>query len=304
MKDLKQFIKTTIREFLNENALPDYRNLRYIGYHCSNNANLESDINYPSLGFNDYYEFQEKILESISEKYPEANELLDEINNGGDTDIQGELTTKISEFLKRNGICGVFIDEEKPNKRWGKYCYQVFFENIEFERVHDFIMADENGEEWCFLYPYKNSKPIFKKIKNSLDEDTQNEYTDKERIYLSQNGTDGFGHVMNIHLKNGGKKIGSIVFRQKTYLKDYGYPLVSEFHIGLNKKYQRQGFFQESLIRLLEATDTPIYIASGRVINPDVFKAIDKIDRSLLNVEEIKIEVSIGTIEGFIITLK
>lgn len=131
-----------------------------------------------------------------------------------------------------------------------------------------------------------------------------NEYTDKERIYLSQNGTDGFGHVMNIHLKNGGKKIGSIVFRQKTYLKDYGYPLVSEFHIGLNKKYQRQGFFQESLIRLLEATDTPIYIASGRVINPDVFKAIDKIDRSLLNVEEIKIEVSIGTIEGFIITLK
>ena len=135
------------------------------------------------------------------------------------------------------------------------------------------------------------------------NEEVQNEYTDKERIYLSQNGTDGFGYVMDIHLKNSGKKIGSIVFRQKTYLKDYGYPLVSEFHIGLNKKYQRQGFFQESLIRLLEATDTPIYIASGRVINPDVFKAIDKLDRSLLNVEEIKIEVSIGTIEGFIITL-
>ena len=135
------------------------------------------------------------------------------------------------------------------------------------------------------------------------NEEVQNEYTDKERIYLSQNGTDGFGYVMDIHLKDDGKKIGSIVYREKTYLKEYGYPLVSEFHIGLKKKYQRQGFFQESLIRLLEATDTPIYIASGRVINPDVFKAIDKIDRSLLNVEEIEKEVSIGTINGFIITL-
>jgi hypothetical protein len=42
--------------------------------------------------------------------------------------------------------------------------------------------------------------------------------------------------------------------------------------------------------------DTPIFISSGRVINPNVFKAVSKLDKSLLNVKEIE--------EGFIITLK
>ena len=46
-----------------------------------------------------------------------------------------------------------------------------------------------------------------------------NENIDKTRIYLSQNGTDGFGYVMGIHLKSNGDKIGSIVFRKKQYLR-------------------------------------------------------------------------------------
>ena len=299
-EDIRKMIDKVkkFKQFVNEN-IDDFK---YIGYHCSNNPNLDKNTECVNLGKNDYYEWHGEILKSIKKKYPEAKKYI-ELNNNGDTGFRGDDTTKVSNFISKIGICGVFVDEEKPNKRWGKYCYKVYFENVEFKRIHDFIMAEE-GEEWCFLYLYENSKPIFKKINSSLYEDTQNEYTDKERIYLSQNGTDGFGYVMNIHLKNGGKKIGSIVFRQKTYLKDYGYPLVSELHIGFDKKYQRQGFFQESLIRLLDATDTPIYIASGRVINPDVFKAIDKIDYSLLNVEKIDIKVDIGTINGFIITKK
>jgi RimJ/RimL family protein N-acetyltransferase len=299
-EDIRKMIDKVkkFKQFVNEN-IDDFK---YIGYHSSNNPKLDKNIECVNLGKNDYYEWHGEILESIKEKYPEAEEYI-KLNNNGDTGFRGDDTTKISKFISKIGICGVFVNEEKPDKRWGKYCYKVYFKKVEFERIHDFIMAEE-GEEWCFLYLYKNSKPIFKKINSSLYEETQNEYTDKERIYLSQNGTDGFGYVMNIHLKNGGKKIGSIVFRQKTYLKDHGFPLVSELHIGFDKKYQRQGFFQESLIRLLDATDTPIYIASGRVINPDVFKAIDKIDYSLLNVEKIDIKVDIGTINGFIITKK
>lgn len=71
-----------------------------------------------------------------------------------------------------------------------------------------------------------------------------NENINKDRIYLSQNGTDGFGYVMDIHLNDSKEKIGSIVFRQKSYLKDEGFPIVSELHIGFDTKYQRQGFFQ------------------------------------------------------------
>jgi hypothetical protein len=122
------------------------------------------------------------------------------------------------------------------------------------------------------------------------------QFINENRIYLSQNGTDGFGYVMNIHLKSNGEKIGSIIFRKKTYLKEKGYPNVLELHIGFDEIYQRQGFFQEALIELLEATNTPIYISSGRVINSDIFKAISKIDKTLLNVQEIE--------NGFIITEK
>jgi hypothetical protein len=136
-----------------------------------------------------------------------------------------------------------------------------------------------------------------KKIREMIDKVKNiKQFVNENRIYLSQNGTDGFGYVMNIHLKNNGEKIGSIVFRKKTYLKEKGYPYVLELHIGFDENYQRQGFFQEALIELLEATDTPIFISSGRVINPDVFKAISKIDTTLLNVQKIE--------DGFIITEK
>jgi Fe-S cluster assembly iron-binding protein IscA len=116
------------------------------------------------------------------------------------------------------------------------------------------------------------------------------------RIYLSQNGTDGFGYVMGIHLKSNGDKIGSIVFRKKRYLEDKGYPYVLELHIGFEDEYQKQGFFQEAIIELLKAVDVPIYVSSGRIINSNVLKAIDKLDKSFLNVKEIEY--------GFIISLK
>jgi len=274
------------KQFLRENTLSDFK---YIGYHCSNNPNLDKNLECVNLGKNDYYEWHGEILESIKEKYPEAEEYI-KLNNDGDTGFRGDDTTKISNFLNKIGICGVFIDEEKPNKRWGKYCYKVYFKNVEFERIHDFIMAEE-GEEWCFLYLYQNSKPIFKKINQSV-----NENHSRSKIYLSQNGVDGFGYVMNIHLQENGEKIGSIVFREKTYLKEKEYPNVLELHIGFEENYQRMGFFQDAIIELLNTMDTPIFISSGRVINPNVFKAVSKLDKSLLNVKEIE--------EGFIITLK
>lgn len=116
------------------------------------------------------------------------------------------------------------------------------------------------------------------------------------RIYLSQNGTDGFGYVMGIHLKKTGDKIGSIVFRKKTYLKDKGYPYVLELHIGFEKKYQGKGFFQDSVIELYDATATPIFTSKGRVINNNLLKAISKLDTSLINVKKIE--------SGFILSNK
>jgi hypothetical protein len=122
------------------------------------------------------------------------------------------------------------------------------------------------------------------------------EFLNENRIYLSQNGTDGFGYVMNIHLKNSGEKIGSIVFRVKKYLEKLGYPTVLELHIGFEEEYQGRGYFQDALIELLNDIGIPIFISTGRIINKNVFKAVYKLNKSLLNVDEID--------SGFIITKK
>jgi len=124
---------------------------------------------------------------------------------------------------------------------------------------------------------------ILNKIRKYLNESS----IGGSRVYLSQNGTDGFGYVMNIHLKNNTKKIGSIVFRRKAYLKDVGYPIVLELHIGFNEHYQGQGFFQDALIELYNDMKTPIFLSNNRVINKDVFKAINKLDNTKLDVEKI-----------------
>lgn len=113
------------------------------------------------------------------------------------------------------------------------------------------------------------------------------------RVYLSQNGFDGFGYCMDIHLISTSDKIGRIVYRQKQYLRNKGYPNVLELHIGFEEEYQQKGFFQDAIIELLEYIDIPVFISYGRVINPNVFKAISKLDK--LNIEEIE--------QGFIIKL-
>lgn len=99
---------------------------------------------------------------------------------------------------------------------------------------------------------------------------------------------------MNIHLKSNGNKIGSIVFRQKNYLKDLGFPLVLELHIGFSEKYQKQGFFQDALIELYNDMTTPIYVSNGRVINPNMFKAIANLDKTKLDIQKLD--------DGYIIT--
>lgn len=107
------------------------------------------------------------------------------------------------------------------------------------------------------------------------------------RIYLSQDGNDGFGYKMGVHLKTDGTKIGSVVFRRKNYLKDKGFPEVLELHLGFEEEYQQQGFFQDVLLELYGNTETPIYLANGRIINKNVFKAINKLDKSRLDVLEL-----------------
>lgn len=109
----------------------------------------------------------------------------------------------------------------------------------------------------------------------------------KGRIYLSQDGNDGFGYKMGIHLSPEGTKIGSLVVRRKKYLSDKGFPEVLELHLGFEEKYQRQGYFQDVLIELYDNTNIPIYLAIGRVINKDVFKAIDKLDKSKIDIIEL-----------------
>ena len=114
------------------------------------------------------------------------------------------------------------------------------------------------------------------------------------RLTISQEGSDGFGYVLGL-FDNNQERIGQIVFRSKTYLKEKGYPIVNELHLGFEEKYQGKGYFQDALIELLNYDDSPIFISNGRVINDNVFKAINKLDTSKLNITKLE--------DGFIITL-
>jgi hypothetical protein len=116
------------------------------------------------------------------------------------------------------------------------------------------------------------------------------------RLALSYDGHDGFGIGLGLY-DNNMDRIGSITYRLKTYLNNKGYPEVNELHLGFLPEYQGKGYFQDALFELLKYDDTPIYASKGRVINPLVFKAIDKLNRDIFVVTEIE-DV------GHIITLK
>jgi hypothetical protein len=70
------------------------------------------------------------------------------------------------------------------------------------------------------------------------------------RLTISQEGSDGFGYVLGL-FDNNQERIGQIVFRSKTYLKEKGYPIVNELHLGFEENYQGKGYFQDALIELL-----------------------------------------------------
>ena len=114
------------------------------------------------------------------------------------------------------------------------------------------------------------------------------------RISVSQEGSDGFGYVLGL-FNSTKERIGKIVYRSKTYLKEKGYPIINELHLGFEETYQGKGYFQDALIELLNYDDVPIFISTNRVINNNVFIAIKKLDINKLNV--LKIE------DGYIITL-
>jgi hypothetical protein len=93
-----------------------------------------------------------------------------------------------------------------------------------------------------------------------------------------------------------GRDIGNIFFKQRAYLSGSGYPLVNEFHIGFKRKYQRMGYFADAVKSLLRESPNPVFIVSSRVVNDNVFKAIDNLDRSVFDVKELD--------RGFLISLK
>ena len=116
------------------------------------------------------------------------------------------------------------------------------------------------------------------------------------RLTVSYDGHDGFGIGLGLY-NNQTDRIGSITYRNKSYLKYMGYPLVNELHLGFLPEFQGKGYFEDALIELLKYDDTPIYASKGRVINPNVFKAINKLDKHVFDVTELD-----GV--GHIITLK
>lgn len=103
----------------------------------------------------------------------------------------------------------------------------------------------------------------------------------KTRLTILNEGFDGFGKRLGLFYQN--QKIGEIVYRTKDYLEHKGYPVVNELHIGFEEKFQGKGYFQDALLEFLKYDNTPIYIAEGRVVNNNVFKAIDKLDKNKLD---------------------
>lgn len=147
--------------FLNESSLP--KSVRFYGYHCSDNADMVTKNNEGlHIGNDDYYQWHESILEKIKSTYPKANEYL---SGYYDNDIgYGEpFTIEVGNFINKLGIKGVFISTDKPNNRWGKYCYEVYFgSKLEFEPIQDHNALDV-GDENSYLFIYQNNDVYYKK---------------------------------------------------------------------------------------------------------------------------------------------
>tara|TARA_Y100000389_G_scaffold196279_2_gene228969 strand:- start:392 stop:886 length:495 start_codon:yes stop_codon:yes gene_type:complete len=146
-------------QFLNETASPKFGGLFY-GYHCSHNSDMEDNNNDGlPIGDDDYFQWHESILERLanegSKKAYEYFLMYDEDDE--------ELRIEVGDFINGMGIRGVFISTDKPNDRWGEYCYEVYFvSKVEFEPIQDHNALDD-GDENSYLYIYQNNDVYYKK---------------------------------------------------------------------------------------------------------------------------------------------
>ena len=114
------------------------------------------------------------------------------------------------------------------------------------------------------------------------------EYDRPDPIVLSSPRPDGFGLRSTIRHKKDNKKVGYLVYRLKNYLSTEGYPKVAELHMELLPAYQGKGLFQWIVLAVLRRTRVPVWVARNRAINPNVKRAIDKLDPDLLEVVELE----------------
>lgn len=108
------------------------------------------------------------------------------------------------------------------------------------------------------------------------------------RLDVKYIGHDGFGVRLDLIEKSSGKKIGEVVFRRKSYLQSFGYDIVHELHIGFKEDKQRKGFFADAIYELLNNGIVPLYLAYGRIINDDILKAVNKLDKRFFDIVEIE----------------
>lgn len=159
MSQKKIYIQKIIKQVLNENIAG-----KFVGYHCSDKDDLETNVKDIVFDSPERFEWHQKILKKLRHKYPEVEKYIEmyDPQNYGDVD-DDELAAEVAQFLGEKGISGVWVCNDKPARdpRWGKkYCYKVYFEQIEFEGIYDFILADE-GHDNCYLYIYQNYRPQF-----------------------------------------------------------------------------------------------------------------------------------------------
>ena len=155
------------KDFLNESNITT----KMIGYHSSDDSNLETSTEPINLGEDDYAEWFESVIGVLNDSMvldsnikQEVEDIMEDIENGelyfGFNEEDNEI---VKTLFQKYQVCGIWVNKYECDSRWGEYCYSVHLNNNSGIRpIQDFILLEEEGIEDAYLYVYLGDKDSLK----------------------------------------------------------------------------------------------------------------------------------------------
>lgn len=130
----------------------------FVGYHCTDSIYDK----YDGTISEDYFDRFEMILNAIKNKFEDAYTYIRAIEKNG-IEYDSSLAEEIQKFFLQIGLKWIFVDEQSPLKKYGKYCHSIYFTNI--SDTISFQDFNEEDSDYSYVYLYfTGNEPIVRNI--------------------------------------------------------------------------------------------------------------------------------------------